>query len=66
MERKEQDNNEETPVGEVKFKGKSAVKGEEGLINFHVEIDGVSRKIRTSVDKHSPQEQDKTDEESSS
>lgn len=66
MERKKQENNEETPVGEVKFKGASAVEGEEGLINIHVEIDGVSMKIRTSVDKHSPQEQDKTDEKSGS
>ncbi len=66
MERKKQDNNEKTPVGEVKFKGASAVEGEEGLINIHVEIDGVSRKIRTSVNEHSPQEQNKTDEESSS
>ena len=66
MERKKQDNNEKTPAREVKFKGASAVEGEKGLINIHVEIDGVSRKIRTSVDEHSPQEQGKTDEESSS
>ena len=66
MERKKQENNEETPAKEVKFKGASAVKGEEGLINIHVEIDGVTRKIRASVDELSPQEQDKTDEESSS